>query len=105
MTQCMANLNLFWIICVGIYKWNFKQRKTKISILMGLTKTLLPTFIPLQTNADDCGVYTCLFSEWCGKDGNHNLLVWTEIELNMPRYIKKILYSIIKQKNYLKIKK
>ena len=60
--------------------------------------------IPLQTNADGCGVYYCLFADLCAKYSSHNLLVRTEIELNMSRYRKQNQYSILMQKKHLKIK-
>ena len=72
----------------------FQAKKKKNSYSNGFDQHFV-TNIPHQPNADDCGVYTCLFAELCAKDGNQHLLVRTDFELNMPRYRKKILKSIL----------
>ena len=51
----------------------FQAKKKKNSYSNGFDQHFV-TNIPHQPNADDCGVYTCLFAELCAKDGNHNLL-------------------------------
>ena len=75
----------------------FQAKKNKKLNSYGFNRNFV-TNIPLQQNADDCGVYTCLFADLCAKDGNHNLLVRTEIELYMHRHRKQSLYSILMQK-------
>ena len=55
----------------------YQAKKNKKLYSYGFNQNFV-TNIPLQTNADDCGVYTCLFADLCAKDGNHNLLVRTE---------------------------
>ena len=62
----------------------FQAKKNKKLYSDGFNQNFV-TNIPLQPNADDSGVYTCLFADLCAKDGNHNLLVRTEIEMSRKR--------------------
>ena len=64
---------------------------------MDLTKILLATSPSKQMQMIVVTDYTCLFADLFAKDGNHNLLVRTEIDLKMSSYSTKILKSILMQ--------
>ena len=80
----MANPNLFeqivWVSAKKIW-----SKEDNFFFSYGFEYNFVTT-IPFQSNADDCGVNTCLFAHLVPKDGNHNLLLRTEMKLNTPSY-------------------
>ena len=60
LTQCMANHNLLWKICLSICKW--KKKNTNL-YSYGFDHHFATNIPPPQPNADYCGVYTCIFAE------------------------------------------
>ena len=73
------------------------KRKSQKSSPFGFGKYFINN-IPQQENADDCGVFMCMFADLCSKDGYHSALLSPDFVINMESYRKKMLYSIIMQK-------